>query len=323
MELLFDLRTLDAALEQKGSAPPQAAFQAVDRLSAALRFFALADGRLACFQGGEEADALRIAAARAHEGVQEPSALTQLPHAAYQRLSGPNIQLMVDAGAPAPDPFSAAACAQAGAVEILCHGERLVTNAGWSPRLHGAQALRLTDAASTVSIGKESAGEPLRGWRARALGPRLIGGAQTVEVNRQALPEQGIWLELVHDAWLQRFGLMHARRLFLDLNRDELRGEDQFTPAQAADPKVLPYVVHFHLAPEIGAVVARDQKSVLLRGPSSRGWWLRNDATDVRVEPAVHFESGRQVPTSQVVLMGHIRADKGGRVRWKLTPVEG
>ena len=67
------------------------------------------------------------------------------------------------------------------------------------------------------------------------------------------------------------------------------------------------------------AVVARDHRSVLLRGPSERAWWLRNDALDVRVEPSVHFRDGRQRPSHQVVLSGHLHADKGGRVRWKLT----
>ena len=60
-------------------------------------------------------------------------------------------------------------------------------------------------------------------------------------------------------------------------------------------------------------------RSVLLRGPSERAWWLRNDALDVRVEPSVHFRDGRQRPSHQVVLSGHLHADKGGRVRWKLT----
>ncbi len=81
-------------------------------------------------------------------------------------------------------------------------------------------------------------------------------------------------------------------------------------------------MICFHLPPEVEAAVARDQKSVLLRGPSDKGWWLRNDAPEVRVEPTVHFREGRQVPSRKVLLVGHIRADKGGKVRWKLAAVE-
>ncbi len=55
LELLFDLMTLDDALVQLGQVPPEELTRAVDRLGAALRFFTLADGRLASFQGASRA----------------------------------------------------------------------------------------------------------------------------------------------------------------------------------------------------------------------------------------------------------------------------
>jgi uncharacterized heparinase superfamily protein len=61
---------------------------------------------------------------------------------------------------------------------------------------------------------------------------------------------------------------------------------------------------------------------VLIRGASNVGWWLRNDAAEVLIEPSVHFVDGRPRRCSQVVLRGRLRADRGGRVRWKLALVE-
>ncbi len=254
----------------------------------------------------------------------EPGAAVpmRLPHGGYERMDGGQIEVLVDAGVPASGASSVSACAQPAAIEVTCGGERLITNAGWSPRAPTAQALRLTGAASTVSLGRESAGAPLSGWRAKVLGPRLIDGAREVEVRRTNA-ETGVWLDVAHDGWVRSLGLLHERRLYLDLDADELRGEDRFTSVRTTRPRVIPYEARFHLPPEVSAAVARDNKSVLLRGRSEAGWWLRNDAAEVRVEPAVCFREGRQVPTHQVVLMGHIRADKGGRVRWKLAAVEG
>ena len=329
LELLLDLLALDDAWAQRGFETPVEAARAIDRLTAALRFFTLADGRLACFQGGEESDAALIAAARLRDDPQAAPPPAHAPHSGYQRMAGPRIQVMVDVGRPAPDPWSVTACAQAGAIEVVCGKDRLITSSGWSPRAPQAQAQRLTGAASAASVGHGSAGAPLSGWRARTLGPRLVGGPGKVEVKRTVAAEAGIWLDLAHDGWLAEFGLSYERRLFLDLAADELRGEDVFTPAAAGpdgkgggEKRVIPYLVHFHVPPEVEAVLARDNRSVLLRGASEKGWWLRNDATDVRVEPAVHFREGRQISTLQVLLMGHLRADKGGRVRWKLVAVE-
>ena len=321
LELLLDLMALEDGLEQRGLHTPDSIHAAIDRLRAALRFFTLPDGRLACFQGGEEADPARIAAARAADETAEAPPSAQAPYAGYQRLAGRSIQVMMDVGRPAPDPWSVSACAQPGAIEVVCGGDRLITNSGWSPRASRSQALRLTDGGSTVALAHESAGAPLGGWMGRTLGARLVGGATRAEAKRVG-SETGQWVDFSHDGWAS-LGLVHERRLYLDLAADELRGEDQFAPTgTVTGQRVISYAVHFHLPPEVEAVVARDNRSVLLRGASSKGWWLRNDAVDVRVEPDVHFRGGQQLATRQVVLLGHLRADRGGRVRWKLTAVE-
>jgi uncharacterized heparinase superfamily protein len=326
LELLLDLLSLDDGLAQRGMESPLEAARAIDRLAAALRFFTLPDGRLAAFQGGEESDPARItsalAAARVRDEGEAAPPSGEAPHAGYQRLSGGVIQVIVDAGRPAPRPWSVSACAQAGAIEVVCAADRLITNSGWSLKVEGAQPQRLTDAGSTASIGHESAGEPLGGWIGRMLGPRLAGGPSKVQVQRAA-SDTGVWLVLSHDGFAASLGLIHERRIWLARAVDELRGEDRFTPTRPGlAARVIPYVVHFHLTPEAQAVIARDNKSVLIRGDSDKGWWLRNDASDVRIEPSTHFRDGRPLSSVQIMLMGHVRADKGGRVRWKLSAVE-
>ena len=326
LELLFDLLALDDGLAQRGLECPPEAARAIDRLAAGVRFFTLADGALACFQGGETVDAARIAAAVVSAGARDEGESgtppDQAPHAGYHRLAARRIQVMADVGRPAPRPWSVSACAQPGAIEVVCDAERLITNSGWSLRAPNAQAQRLTDAGSTAALGHESAGDPLGGWAGRTLGPRLVGGVSKIETQR-ASTEAGVWLVSSHDGFAKSLGLMHERRIYLATTADELRGEDRFTPTRPdLAARVIPYVVHFHLPPEVQAVVARDNQSVLIRGASDQGWWLRNDAGEVRIEPATHFKDGRQLPATQVMLMGHIRADKGGRVRWKLTAVE-
>jgi len=73
----------------------------------------------------------------------------------------------------------------------------------------------------------------------------------------------------------------------------------------------------------VRASLARDQRSVLLKGPSNIGWWFRNDAGQVSLEPSVYYREGRAIRTTQVVLRGRLRTDRGGRIRWKLTMSEG
>lgn len=326
VELLFDLLTLDDALGQRGRPSPEALSRAIDRLSSATRFFTLGDGHLAAFHGGEAIAPARIAAALAHDDA-GPRALNAAPHSGYHRMVGGSIELIADCGPPPAGPLSVAACAQPAAVEIVCAKDRLITSCGWSPEAAGANAFRLSDAASTVSVGDGSAGQPLSGFKARALGPWLVDGARQVEAKRHD-DVGGVWLDIVHDGW-RHVGLQHARRLFLDAVNDELRGEDSLTPFAAAPGaadgprRYLPFAVRFHLHPEARASIARDGKSVLIRGPSNIGWWLRNDAVDVEIAPTAHFDHGLARKAGQIVLKSQVRPEVGAKIRWKLTRAEG
>jgi uncharacterized heparinase superfamily protein len=329
MELLLDLLTLDDALVQLGKAPPEALARAIDRLTAALRFFTLADGALPAMQGGEAGDPQRVAAARAHDDAAEGALAAppspSLPHARYEMLAGRALQVIVDAGAPAAGADSRAACAHPLAMEVLAGRARLITNSAWSARAPGVQALRLTPAGSTATIADASAGYPISGMRARLLGPRLEGGARVVDSRRHD-SAGGVWLELSHDGWLEAFGLIHERRLFLDAADDELRGEDSVgpPPGAAASSRRRPtfLTVRFQLHATVKASAALDHKSVLLQTPASGGWRLRSDAPETFIEPSAHLVEGRPQKASQVVLRVLVRRDNTARVRWKLTPAD-
>ena len=330
MELLFDLLTLDDALIQRGWPAPEGLSRAIDRLTAGLRFFTLNDGALAAFQGGEASTPARVAAARAHDdttpqadGAQAAASPTsEMRASGYQRLTGRMLEVIVDAGVAASGAWSTSALGQPLSIEVLCGRDRLIAGSGLSEIAGGPAALRLAAGGSTVSIGAGAAGEPLGGFFARSLGPRLVGGPTRVEVLRRE-SDTGVWLDLAHDGWLGRYELTHERRLYLDKAADELRGEDRFVPAEGAKPVSTPIEAHFHLHPDVRASLARDQRSVLLKGPSNIGWWFRNDAGQVSLEPSVYYRDGRGIRTTQVVLRGRLRTDRGGRIRWKLTMSEG
>lgn len=323
LELLFDLLALDDGLSQSGRAPLDRLSRAIDRLILGVRFFTLPDGRLAAFHGGEPAGPARIAAAlaQASDAVREEP-LQDAPFSGYQRLTSPGMSLILDAGAPAEGAWSQAACAQTAAFEVVCGRERLIANCGWSPRTHRPGPWRLTEAASAVTLGEGSLGAPLTGYMAEAFGPQLLGAPGQVGHHRRE-NEAGVWVEVSHGGWLATTGLTHERRLFLDKTASELRGEDRFIPAENARPQSVAVAIRFHLPPDVDALVSRDQRSVLLRGPSNTGWWLRSDASQVIIDPSLSFRDGVAYKASQIVLRGRLRADRGGRVRWKLAAAEG
>jgi len=320
LELYFDLQTLDDALVQRGAAAPEELLRALDRLGSAVQFFTLPDGRLPAFQGGEALSPGYVAAARS---LDEPTDRT-IPVArnGYHRLQGRSLLVVADAAGAAIGAWSATACAQPLAIEVLAGGRRLIIGGGGSADAAAPQALRLIDAASTASIGDLSCGEPLRGFAARMLGPRLRDAPGPVEAERRE-NEAALWLDLEHDGWARHYGLRHERRLYLDRLSDELRGEDSLrplNPGRANGRRFAPFAVRFQLHPQVSALIAQDRKSVLLKAEGDdTGWWLRSDALEMALEPSVHIEGGRPRRSQQVVLRGQVRLNAGARVRWKLS----
>ncbi len=317
---MFDLTTLDDALAQRGVTAPTEMMRAIDRLASAVRFFTLADGRLAAFQGGDELTAPYVAAARAQdEDGERPMPASRN---GYHRLEARSLQVMADAGDPAPGPWSGTACAQPLAIEVLAGARRLIVGGGWTPECHGPPALRLVDAASTLSVGDQPCGQPLRGFPARVLGPRLYDGHDEVEARRHEAPG-ALWLELAHQGWASAFGFRHERRLYIDIEADELRGEDRLSPMQQRGPRnidgrrFVPYAVRFHLHPEVSALIARDGASVLLKADGQEsGWWLRSDAQQVGLEPSVHYPGrpGPALATDRPARSGQARRRRSGAV---------
>ncbi len=328
LSLLLDLLALEDALSQLSETSPESVGGAIQRLTAALRVQTLPDGRLTSFQGGGPSQTALVSAARAHDDWSQTEA-AKAPIAGVvgglRRIHGALLTVVADTGRPAHGAWGEAACAQPLALEIACGRDRIVTGCGWSPRAADRQALRLTPGHSTLTLGEQSLGDPLGGWKGELLGPRLIG--RPIHVGAEHREAEGaVWLEMEHDGWAVPFGLLHQRRLYLDQRLDELRAEERLHPAPShVDDDVVraiaaPYAVRFHLEPGVQASLARDRRSILLRGQSGRGWWFRTDGPDVAIEPSVHIDDGLTRRSLQIVVRGSARTDAETKIRWKLSP---
>ena len=316
--LLFDLLVLDDALSQLGAPSPPEVSRAIDRLAAATRFFAMADGRLAAFQGGEPGQRADVAAALAFDASREiPRAA---PYGGFHRLEGGPLQVIVDTGAPPPVAFAGSACAQPGAIAVACEGRRLIAGSAWSAQAEVGGALRGPEGASCLGLDGAWPSTVLRhGLLAPGVNERLESRLTAVAAERHQDGGE-TWLDVTHDGWP---GFACARRLYLDAAAGELRGEDVLTPAGRKRTTPAPFTIRFVLAPEVAAQVAVDGKSAVLRAPGARGWRLRSDAAETRLAPGALFERGQGRATQVLSLHGVARPGLEARVRWKLTRDEG
>jgi len=327
LELLYDLLLLVDALSQRSQAVPDYIEEHIERLSRFVRTLSHPDGSLVSFQGAESLPEEQILPALLHTDAKAGNLPNALEQARYHCLLGRSLSVFVDAGEAKGGDFGFAACDYPMAFEVSGGRDKLIVSPGWSPVQSDSQAFRVVGAANTLTLGDELILKPVADRFGELLHFTLQGLRYKVRSRRVEAEESGTLLELEHEGWRPRFGLKHERRLYVDAQRDELRGEERLTPMATGKklqnmPASVPYAVRFLLHPEVQASLARDRKSILLRGPGGRGWWLRHDAADVALGEGTVFEKGSPRKTTLIVLNGTARLDTPTRLRWKLSPAE-
>jgi uncharacterized heparinase superfamily protein len=306
MAVLQDLTEIRALLQAAQAQPPQALGTVIDRMGPALRTLRHGDGGLALFNGSKEESAalVELVLAQAGRGGRPPSALTE---GGFQRLQAGRSVLIVDSGAPAPVKIDRFAHAGTLSFELSVGRDRMIVNCGAAPAA-GAEwrdAARATAAHSTLVIADTNSSE----LKPEGLGRR----PEHVEVQRQEAAGAH-WLEVSHDGYRKPFGAIHRRRLYLSESGEDIRGEDV---VEAPTPQ--PYVVRFHLHPNVNASRQQDGEAVLLRLPSGSGWRLRADGSRLTLEESVYLGGAEPRRSEQVVLGGF--QDGPQTVKWAITKV--
>ncbi|NWG46023.1 MAG: heparinase II/III family protein [Alphaproteobacteria bacterium] len=322
--ILRDITVVQDAMSAVSKAMPEAVYGTVMRMAPMLRFFCHGDGGFGLFNGAREEDGELIALMieRHHPSGR---AFGVAPHARYQRLAAGGTVILVDTGAPPQGRASRGAHASALAFEMSVGPERLITNCGTGVGLPPgwAEAMRATAAHSTLTVADTSS--------CRYLGTGLLGGwsegrviaGPTKVLSRRNEEERGIWLATSHDGYLEPFGLVHERRIYMNNAGSDIRGEDrllqieQLSPEDLRDLEPLPFAVRFHLHPSVRIDLRPEEGSAQLRLPSGDGWIFRSAGGGLSIEESVYLGTPDMVPTRQIVVSGGIGADT--TVKWALT----
>jgi uncharacterized heparinase superfamily protein len=326
LDLLYDLHMLEDALSQRAVAIPDYIAGYREKLGRFVRTLSHPDGSLCGFQGSQSLSFDEVSPVFLHETQTGYDGLPfEFEHGRYQRLEGRSLSVFVDVGEARAGPLGLNACDHALSFEVSGGRDKLIVEPGWCPTQGERQSLRIIGAGNTLTLGEQSILTPTSGKFAELMEFALTGLRYRVRHRRVATERTGALLEMEHEGWRPRFGMKHERRLFVDPTRDELRGEDRMIQVEARKdmPAGVPFAIRFTLHPEVQATLARDNKSILLRAPGGRGWWIRHDAKEVDLEVGTVIEHDKPRKTTVVALKGVCVFETPPRVRWKLSPAEG
>ena len=140
-------------------------------------------------------------------------------------------------------------------------------------------------------------------------------GPRHVVCKRHNPPDGATVLQMSHDGYARRFGLVHERSLRLASDGSLLEGMDRF----AGTPLVpdLQFAVRFHLHHGIAIEATGHRRALDLRLPD-RSLWRFEANGPVELEESVHLSDvfGSR-PTHQLVLSGAAGAETP--VKWRLS----
>jgi uncharacterized heparinase superfamily protein len=123
-----------------------------------------------------------------------------------------------------------------------------------------------------------------------------------------------LWLELSHDGYQQRFGLVHHRRLYLAATGEELRGEDKLVGKGRGQA----LAIRFHLHPHVQASLLQNAASVLLKLPSGAGWRLRSSGGSMALEQSVYLGRAGEIRRTQQVVISNTMEGEEASIKWGL-----
>ncbi len=303
VEVLRQTAEVKRCLTQAQLEVPAGLQTAVDRMAPMVRFLRHGDGGLALFNGSVEGDPSEVD--RVLQLAESTGrAFSSAPYAGFERLEAGRSLVLVDAGDPPHAGWDGHAHAGALSFEFSAGKERLIVNCGATVHDDDAwrDAQRSTPAHSTLSLSLTNSS---------ALTETGFGDRRAhVAAERKDAEGCGL-VEMQHDGFVRPLGFKHFRRIFLNQDGTDLRGEDRLIPADPNQP-VAPrrFEVRFHLHPAVQASLLANHEAALLRLPSGAGWRFRSGGAAIRLEDSIYMgRRGDARRSQQLVLTGETSED--------------
>jgi uncharacterized heparinase superfamily protein len=205
--------------------------------------------------------------------------------------------------------------------------QRLIVNCGApdTNRAAAREAARTTAAHSTLGLADTSSCHfaAHSGGFGKWFEGQILSGPTKVSVERHS-EKSGHVLFLSHDGYRTEFGLIHERRLALDSEGKRLEGEDRLIGEPTSAPmEDQPFVLRFHIHPNVRARRIKDGKGIFLEPLDERPWIFEASVEAIEIEESIFFAApDGPRHNEQIVVYGRTGPEGGAEVKWSFRRVE-
>lgn len=325
-DLILDLLPLGQCFQARGRQAPEEIGSVVKQALGFLRFMRLGDGMLARFNGVSTGSPAALATVLGYSGS-ELDAVGAAGASGYARLERGETIILADIGS--PPALELATEAQAGALsfEMTSRARLLFVNGGFpGPADSDWNAVaRATASHNTLCLAETSSSRLVRHQKLEA----LVGGLpiRGPDVVTAKLSDAGGAAELSaqHDGYVQRFGMLHVRKITLSPDGNAVEGVDRLEPPQGLLrlKQDLPFAIHFHLHPECTCARTDVRNTCRIKLEDGQVWTFSAEGADLYIEDGLYFvDSAGPRANLQIVLRGATfgEAEVGWRVASEVVP---
>jgi len=288
LQAIRELTEMRIMFQTAKLAAPHSIILALDRLTPVLRALRHGDGGLALFNGASEHSASRIDAILS-QASQTRVAAGAMPNGGFTRIVSGRSVLIMDSGVPAPSGFDQGAHAGTLSLEFSVGRQRIFTNCGASPLRGWDQMLRQTAAHTVMTLENLSSADFAE---AGGLSRRPV----RVEATHQT-QDGAHWLDASHDGYRASVGATYRRRLYLNAEGTDLRGEETIEGEKPVEG-----VLRFHLHPSVTLEFESSEEEIILRAGQGGAWRFVQEGGVLSVEESVYFGGARPTRTAQITI---------------------
>ena len=317
------------ALDETNHARGPAHSKSIKLIAPVLRALRHGDGSLARFHGGSGGrhGALDRALAESRIRTREYGEASM----GFVQLRSSRLVAIMDCARPPSGPDAMTAHASTLGFELSSGRRPIVVSVGPGATFgpDWARSPRTTTSHSALALDKTSSSQLAQ----RPTGPdphniELVSRPSMVTVSK-AGDHSGSWLQARQDGYIEDYGLLHERRLFVGAMGREAHGEDVlFSPESKAERRFAQRIkgseklgvglsVHFHLHPDVDATFLRETDTIRLLLKNGETWNFRQNGGQIDLETSAYLdpELPEPVATKQIVLRARATTHKA-EVSW-------
>lgn len=317
-DLVLDLLPLGQCFQARGRQAPEEIGAVVKRALTFLRFMRLGDGMLARFNGVSTGAPAVLATVLGYSAG-ENEAISEASASGYARMEKGDTVILMDVGSPPAIELSTQAQAGALSFEMTSRARLMFVNGGFPGPANSDwnSVARATASHNTLCLAETSSSRLVRHDKLEEIvGGLPIRGPNTLVVDLNDNDGHAV-LAASQDGYVERFGLLHFRKLSVAEHGLRIEGLDRLEAPQGHIrlKDDLPFALHFHLHPDCVCERLSDRQQCRLRLNDGQVWIFSAEGADLSVEDSLYFvDSAGPRSNLQIVLRGATFGET--EVRW-------